>query len=87
VIASVGVSPFLLAFASIMDEAREQFIAAVSVVLWAGNIAAGVYYLHLLSYSNQNTVTTCNVVPGLCAGPLLIASAFSAQVALLFSRL
>lgn len=86
IIASVGLPPVFLAFASLLQGVRDDFVTAAAVVLWAGNLAAGVYYLTLLSYSNQNTLTSCNVVPGLCAGPLLIGSAFAAQLVLLFSR-
>ena len=86
VIASVWAAPVALIFASLVSDARDQFIAAATVILWAGNLAAGVYYLQLLSYSNQNTVTACNVVPGVSAS-LLIAGAFVSQLVLLFSRI
>jgi hypothetical protein len=87
VIASVGVAPVMLLLASLVSDVQPQFVSAAAVILWAGNLAAGVYYLTLLSYSGQNTTSSCNVVPGLCAGPLLIGSAFLSQVVLLFSRL
>jgi hypothetical protein len=86
VIASVWAAPAALIFASLATEARDQFIAAATVIVWAGNLAAGVYYLQLLSYSNQNTITTSNVVPGMSAG-FLIAGAFISQLVLLFSRI
>lgn len=84
VIAAVGLAPVLLVLASLVSAVKDQFVTAAAVVLWAGNLAAGVYYLTLLSYSNQNTVTSCNVVPGICTGPLLIGSAFASQLVLLF---
>lgn len=89
VIATVAFAPVLLVLASLMASfgtSGEAFITAAATVIWAGNLAAGVYYLMLLSYSNQNTTTTCNVVPGLCTGPLLIGSAFLSQIVLLLSR-
>ena len=89
VIATVGGAPILLLLASLItgtDRTDERFVVAAATVIWAGNLAAGVYYLMLLSYSNQNTTTTCNVVPGMCTGPLLIGSAFASQIVLLLNR-
>ena len=85
VIASVWAAPVALVFASLVSDARDQFIAAATVILWAGNLAAGVYYLQILSYSNKNTVTSGNVVAGVSPN-LLVAGAFISQLVLVFGR-
>lgn len=58
-------------------------IAACATLVWAGSLAAAVYYLRLVSYSNQNSTTTCNVEAGYCASTVLLGSAFTAQLVLL----